>query len=222
MGFIIAGLIGVLVVLFFMWARKRGAYYNQAERELQRMKVDSSLVDKKYGRGKYHASLEFMRKHGLSPEEAAKAIAADLSGAYNEFLEKLSAEDGSANDSQGNLLMEKIRSAYNLSAQLAETLAEKPVPKKQDTQSAREFGFLITSFVESLKTDMDVQIEDGSTGKKVEDAMQRNDFDAISEIQIPVMKKVHQLSGEDRSEYVFQMFWPQIFKGLPAKSLRPD
>ena len=100
--------------------------------------------------------------------------------------------------------------------------AEKPVPKKQDTQSAREFGFLITSFVESLKTDMDVQIEDGSTGKKVEDAMQRNDFDAISEIQIPAMKKVHQLSGEERSEYVFQMFWPQIFKGLPAKSLRPD
>ena len=92
MGFIIAVAIGALIFWFLWWARKRGAYYNMTERELQRMKVDSSLVDKKYGRGKYHASLEFMRKHGLSPAEAAQAIAADLSGEYNEFLEKLNAE----------------------------------------------------------------------------------------------------------------------------------
>ena len=93
MGYVIAALGLVLAIWVFRGLRKRGAYYNAAGRAMQRMNVDSSLVDKKYGRGKYHASLEFMRKHGLSPEEAAQAIAADLSGEYNAFLEKLNADD---------------------------------------------------------------------------------------------------------------------------------
>ncbi len=225
MGFIIAALIGAFIFWFIWWARKRGAYYNMAERELQRMKVDSSLVDKKYGRGKYHASLEFMRKHGLSPQEAAKAIAADLSGEYNEFLEKLNAEGSnpgwadparSGETPQHDLLTEKIKSAYSQSAQLAETLAERPMPNGKDIQSAREFGALIASFVASL-ANTGVQIEDGSTGKTLAVAMERRDFDAVSEIQATVMQKVRQLSGEDRSEYVFQMFWPKIYKGLSAR-----
>ena len=225
MGFIIAVAIGALIFWFLWWARKRGAYYNMAERELQRMKVDSSLVDKKYGRGKYHASLEFMRKHGLSPAEAAQAIAADLSGEYNEFLEKLNAEgsdqawvDPAQNSAtpQHDLLTEKIKSAYSQSAQLAETLAQQPLPNGKDIQSAREFGALIASFVASL-ANTGVQIEDGSIGKELAVTMERRDFEAVANIQATVMQKVHQLSGEDRSEYVFQMFWPKIFKSLSAR-----
>lgn len=226
MEFIIAGLLGVLIAYFFSWARKRGAYYNRAERELQRMRVDSSLVDKKYGRGKYHASLEYMRAHGLSPEEAAKAIAADLSGEYNEFLERLNDEGSDqsmidtsqdAGASPGELLMEKIRTAYSLSAQLADTLAQRPILEGKDIQSAREFGILMSSFIQSLESTMGVQIEDGSIGRKLADAFSRRDFDDVSDIQIPVMKKVHQLSGAERSDYVFQLFWPMIHKGLSAR-----
>lgn len=227
MKFVIVAVIVLFAFWLFGWLKKRGAYYNQAERELQRMEFDSSLVDKKYGRGKYHASLEYMRKHGLTPEEAAQAIAADLSGEYNEFLEIISTEQGMNGVSdpsqngellQSDLLAEKIRSTYSHSVQLAETLAGTPIPKSKDIQSVQEFGMLIASFVASLKTNMGVQIEGGSIGKTLTDAMERRDFDTIAEIQNSVMEKVHELSGEDRSDYVFQLFWPQIFNGLSAGS----
>lgn len=89
MGYIIAACGLVFAIWVFRRVRERGAYYNAAEREMQRLNVDSSIVDEKFGRGKYHATLEFMRKHGLSPEDAAEAIVADLNGEYNAFWEKM-------------------------------------------------------------------------------------------------------------------------------------
>lgn len=92
-----AQVIVALALVFVIWAfrglRVRGAYYNAVAREMQRLIVDAAEVDKKYGTGKYQASMDYMRKHGLSPEEAAKAIAADLTGEYNAFLEKLNAQE---------------------------------------------------------------------------------------------------------------------------------
>ena len=213
----LAFIAGLLAYYFFRWVRRRGAYYNQVERELQRMKVDSSQVDKKYGRGKYHASMEYMLKQGLTPEETARAIAADLSGEYNAFLEKLNAEAQAGEAPETDALVGKIRAAHEQSAQLGEMLAAQPMPDKKDTPSIRAFGDRIDSFVTALHVNLGVQIEEGSMGHKIIDAVSQRDMNALFDLQETVMKKIHKLSGESRADYVFQIFWPKIQKGLTTR-----
>lgn len=223
MTYLIVALITFFVFLFLNWTRKKGAYYNQVKRALQHRRVDPSRVDEKYGRGKYHATLNYMLKQGLSPEKAAEAIAADLNGEYNEFLEKLNAEEWSQEKpgppinmkpKQGEALIKKINASFELCVLFAETLAEKPLPINIDTPSTAEFGNLIASFVDSLKVNMDIQIEPGSIGEKLTAAMETRDMDTLSELQHTIMTEVHALSGDERARYIFQMFWPEIYRGL--------
>jgi hypothetical protein len=114
-------------------------------------------------------------------------------------------------------LVGKIRAAHEQSAQLGEMLAAQPMPDKKDTPSIRAFGDRIDSFVTALHVNLGVQIEEGSMGHKIIDAVSQRDMNALFDLQETVMKKIHELSGESRADYVFQIFWPKIQKGLTTR-----
>ncbi len=213
----------VLAYLLLHWLRKRGAYYNQVDQALRRRMINASMLDEKYDRATYQARLDFMRKHGLSPEEAAEAVAADLQGEYNEFMEVLNAEAWrqsapaalkDMDPKHGKQAVQNINDSFELCDLFSNTLAEKPLPGNEDAQSPDEFGILMTSFVNSLMAKKNIQIEPGSTGEKLKEATENGDLDTLSELQHEIMGEIHRLSGDDRARYVFQLFWPQIFHNL--------
>ena len=226
MTYILIAIVCVIAYAFLYWMRKRAGYYNQVSQALQRRMIDWSQIDEKYDRATYQARLEFMRKHGLSPEEAAEAVAADLHGEYNEFMEVLNAEAWrqsapaalkDMDPKHGKQAVQNINDSFELSDLFSVMLAEKPLPGQENAQSPAEFGVLMTSFVDSLQANKDIQIEPGSMGEKLKEATENEDFDTLSELQEEIMGEIHRLSGDDRARYVFQLFWPQMYQRLNAK-----
>lgn len=113
-------------------------------------------------------------------------------------------------------LVQLVREAIKLAGSLGEELVKMEAESgaKGDFWRGDDFFVVISTFLSSLKQYRGFEIESGSFGSKLADAMTREDSAEMSRYRFEIMSNLKTLSDGKRSSYMFFVFWPKLHLAL--------
>ncbi len=113
---------------------------------------------------------------------------------------------------EGNI-MQRIRDAHTLAGNLAEELVRMEGEDKDGFWQGSDFFELTSLFLASLKA-LGFEIEPGSPGSQLAEAIRQEDAFGMSRFRFEIMSNLNRLAGTKRSGYMFFLFWPQLHSAL--------
>lgn len=116
------------------------------------------------------------------------------------------------NDANPMLL---IREALGLATNLADELVRMEA-ESGDFWTGDDFFDVVSGFVSSIRQMRGFEIEEGSPGRRLADAIESGDRSGMSRHRFEIMSNLKALSGARRGGYMFFVFWPKLHLALAA------
>jgi hypothetical protein len=109
-----------------------------------------------------------------------------------------------------------LREAIGIAGRLAEELVRLEAVS-ENFWAGEDFYDLVSGFIASIKAYCGFEVEGGSPGSLLADAMAHGDRAGMSRHRFEIMSNLKALSGANRGGYMFFVFWPKLHLALTAE-----